>query len=350
MMNQTTRLTCPAPLAQYPRIVMGHGSGGAMMKELIDGLFVPAFEMEGVLGDGAVLDAVGPGERLVFSTDSFVVAPPFFPGGDIGSLAVYGTVNDVAMMGARPLFLSTGFILEEGLEMDLLIRIVASMARAARAVGVRVVTGDTKVVEKGHGDGVYINTTGVGLMRGNSTPSPDRLRTGDVLIINGTLGDHGAAVMSLRNGLGLETDIVSDARPLHGLVDLIGTVCDDIHVLRDLTRGGLAAALNELCISGGVGMEIFESAVPVRPQVASLCEILGFDPFQVANEGKFVAAVPRECGQVVLEALQSHPFGCDSAIIGEVTEDHPGVVVGQTSIGGRRVIDLPAGALLPRIC
>jgi hydrogenase expression/formation protein HypE len=357
-----TNFVCPIPLRRYPQIVMGHGSGGQMMNELIEHLFLPAFVgtpafaetgQPASLSDAAVLDlpeTLANGSRLAFSADSFVVSPAIFPGGDIGSLAVHGTANDLAMMGARPLYLSASFILEEGLSIDTLGQIVQSMAAAARTAGIRIVTGDTKVVERGHGDGLYINTNGVGIIPPGVNPSPDRLTPGDVLLINGTLGDHGIAIMSLRAGLQFETEIVSDSAPLNGLVAEMLKICPDIHAMRDLTRGGLAAAANELARDAGVGLEIDEPTVPVQPAVESACEMLGLDPLHVANEGKLLAIVPAASAEVVLAAMQNHPLGERATFIGRVTETHPGVVVGRTSIGGQRVIDLPAGELLPRIC
>ncbi len=346
---------CPLPLRRYPQIVMGHGSGGQMMNELIEHLFVPAFahtNQRDPLGDAAVLDITGlpSGSRLAFSADSFVVSPAIFPGGDIGSLAVHGTVNDLAMMGARPLYLSASFILEEGLPLDTLGQIVQSMAAAAREAGVRVVTGDTKVVERGHGDGLYINTNGVGVIAAGINPRPDRLAPGDVLLVNGPLGDHGIAIMSLRAGLRFETEIVSDSAPLNGLVEAMLAACPDIHAMRDLTRGGLSAVTNELARDARVGLDIDELAVPVRPAVAAACEMLGLDPLHVANEGKLLAVVPPEAAEAVLAAMRRHPLGQEAALIGRVTDAHPGLVVGRTAIGGQRVIDLPAGELLPRIC
>ena len=349
-----TNFVCPLPLRRYPQIVMGHGSGGQMMNELIEYLFIPAFSETDrpALADAAVLGLTDlpAGGRLAFSADSFVVSPAIFPGGDIGSLAVHGTVNDLAVMGAKPLYLSASFILEEGLAMDTLGQIVQSMAAAARAAGVRVVTGDTKVVERGHGDGLYITTTGVGVIAPGVNPRPDRLSPGDALLVNGPLGDHGIAIMSLRAGLQFETEIVSDSAPLNGLVGEILAACPDVHAMRDLTRGGLAAATNELARDSQVGLEIDEPAVPVRPAVAGACDMLGLDPLHVANEGKLLAVVPAEFAEAVLTAMCRHPLGERAALIGRVTDTHPGVVVGQTAIGGRRVIDLPAGELLPRIC
>lgn len=347
---------CPLPLRRYPHIVMGHGSGGQMMNELIQHLFVPAFAATAepaALGDAAVLEVdslLTPGARLAISADSFVVSPAIFPGGDIGSLAVHGTVNDLAMMGARPCYLSASFILEEGLPLERLGQIVTSMAQAACQAGVKVVTGDTKVVERGHGDGLYINTNGVGIIPAGVNPAPQRLAPGDLLLINGTLGDHGIAIMSLRAGLQFETEITSDSAALNGLVAGMLQSFPDIHAMRDLTRGGLAAAANELAQAAGVGLEIDEPAIPLQPAVESACEMLGLDPLQVANEGKLMAVVPAEAAEAVLAAMQNHPLGRQAAIIGRVVAAHPGVVVGRTAIGSQRVIDLPAGELLPRIC
>ena len=346
--SESTHFTCPKPLGRYLQIVLGHGSGGRMTDALISNLFAPAFEMGSGLADAAVLapDQAG---QMVFSTDSFVVSPPVFPGGDIGRLAVVGTVNDLAMMGARPLYLSAGFILEEGLEMSLLAQVVQSMADTARQAEVKIVTGDTKVVERGHGDGIYINTSGVGILSGEG-PHPRRAASGDVLIVNGPLGDHGVAIMSLRNGLGLESEIVSDAAPLNGLVHEMLEVCPNIHVLRDLTRGGLAAGVCDIARTAQVGIEIDERAVPVRNAVAGACEILGLDVFQVANEGKLLAVVPPVQAENVLEVMKMHALGRDAAVIGEVTSMRPGIAVAKTPYGSERVVDLPAGELLPRIC
>jgi hydrogenase expression/formation protein HypE len=347
---------CPLPLRRYPQIVMGHGSGGQMMNELIQYLFAPAFagaEQPAPLSDAAVLNLnglLGSGSRLAFSADSFVVNPLIFPGGDIGSLAVHGTVNDLAMMGARPHYLSASFILEEGLSLQTLGQIVQSMATAAQTAGVRVITGDTKVVERGHGDGLYINTNGVGVVPAGVNPAPHRLAPGDILLVNGTLGDHGVAIMSSRIGLQFETEIVSDSAPLNGLVAAMLSVCPDIHAMRDLTRGGLAAAANELAQGAGVGLEIDEALVPVHPAVQSACEMLGLDPFQVANEGKLLAVVPAVAADAVLATMRCHLLGQQAKIIGRVVATHPGMVVGCTAIGSHRVIDLPAGELLPRIC
>lgn len=346
--------TCPLPLQNYPTIVMGHGSGGKMMSDLIRHMFLPPMENEALtqLGDAAVLelDQRDPPTRVAFSTDSFVVNPLFFPGGDIGELAVYGTVNDLAMTGARPLFLSAGFILEEGLPMETLGELTTSFATAAEKANVQVVTGDTKVVNKGHGDGLYINTTGIGLIPPETAISPENARPGDAVIVSGMVGDHGMAIMSVREGLEFETQIVSDTAPLHELVETMLAASNEVHCLRDATRGGLAAALNELAKSSSVGIIFEEALIPLRPAVKAACEMLGMDPFYIANEGKLVAILKNEVAEDVLAAMHSHPLGQDAAIIGQVTADHPGLVLAKTGIGGSRVVDLPAGELLPRIC
>lgn len=347
---------CPIPLRHYPQIVLGHGSGGRMTHDLINQLFAPAFAQPDhayPTGDAAVLElgaALAEGSRLTFTTDTFVVSPLFFPGGDIGSLAVHGTVNDLAVMGARPFYLSAGFVLEEGLAMERLAQVVASLAAAAAAAGVQVVTGDTKVVERGHGDGLYINTSGVGVVPAGRELGPQQVRPGDVLLVNGTLGDHGIAIMSRRNGLQFESEITSDSAALNGLVADLLAACPQTRVLRDLTRGGLAAAANELAEAAALGLVIEEAAVPVQPAVACACELLGLDPLQVANEGKLLAIVPPDSAETALATLQAHPLGQQAAIIGRVTAEQAGMVVGCTPIGGRRVIEMPAGELLPRIC
>lgn len=341
--------TCPVPLQNYPTIVMGHGAGGKMMADLIQHLFAPAFENEWLeqMGDATAIDL--PSGRLAFTTDSFVVSPLFFPGGDIGELAVNGTVNDLAMRGAKPLCLSAGFILEEGLPMETLGRIVDSMAAACRRVGVKIAAGDTKVVQKGHGDGVYINTSGIGLIPDGLEIGPANARPGDLVLVSGTMGDHGIAVMSVREGLRFETQIVSDTAPLNGLVGAMAAA-GEIHCLRDATRGGLAAVLNELAAASQVGIEFDETGVPLRPEVNAACEMLGLDPLYIANEGKLVAVVPESSAQEVLSAMRSSEFGKQAAVIGRVVIEHPGLVTARTAIGGRRVVDLPAGELLPRIC
>ncbi len=342
--------TCPLPLRDYPNIVMGHGGGGKLSGELIEHLFVPAFQNDDLaeLGDSTVLPFAG--GRLAYSTDSFVVRPMFFPGGDIGDLAINGTVNDIAMSGAQPLWLSAGFILEEGLSMNALGAIVDSMGRAARAAGVRLVTGDTKVVDRGHGDGVYINTSGIGVVPEGVHIGPSRARPGDVVLVSGEIGVHGTAIMSVRQGLEFGAAIESDTAPLNGLVAAMLAVTRDIHVLRDPTRGGVASTLNEIARSSKVGVQIDERAVPVPQIVRSACEMLGLDPLYVANEGKLIAIVPAESAEVVLAAMCTHPLGVNATRIGQVIDKHPGMVVARTGLGATRVVALQIGEQLPRIC
>jgi hydrogenase expression/formation protein HypE len=321
-----------------------------MMNDLIRHLFTAEFDspLLGQLADSTTIDLDG--LRLAVTTDSFVVSPLFFPGGDIGELAVNGTVNDLAMSGARPLYLSAGFILEEGLPMETLGRIAASMARACKTAEVQMAAGDTKVVDKGHGDGVYINTSGIGVIPAGLEISPTCARPGDVVIVSGSVGDHGIAIMSVREGLRFESEIRSDTAPLAGLVRAMLEVAPDIHCLRDATRGGLAAVLNELADASKVGIEFAETSVPVRVEVTAACEMLGLDPLFVANEGKLVAMVPAASAEACLAAMRQHPHGHGAAIIGKVVAEHSGLVVARTSIGATRVVDLPAGELLPRIC
>ncbi len=333
-------------------IRLAHGAGGKMMNDLIREVFAAPLDNQYLrqMADSAVMHLTQRNPRFAISTDSYTVRPLIFPGGDIGSLAVHGTVNDVAMSGARPLWLTAAFILEEGLPLATLEQIVRSMADAAHRAGVQVVAGDTKVVEQGHGDGMYINTSGVGVVPDGVMIGPDRAQPGDAVLLSGTIGDHGIAVLSKREGLQFETDLLSDSAALNGLVELLLAAAPDVHCLRDPTRGGLAAALNELAGTSAVGIEIEESAVPVRPAVAAACEMMGFDPLTVANEGKMVIIVPSEEAGVALEALQEHPLGKDAVRIGFVTEEHPRLVLARTGIGGRRIVDMPLGELLPRIC
>ncbi len=333
-------------------IRMAHGAGGQMMNDLIRDVFATPLDNVYLrqMADSAVVESATRNPRFAISTDSFVVRPLFFPGGDIGSMSIHGTVNDVAMSGARPLWLTAGFILEEGLEMEVLERVVRSMARAARDAGVQVVAGDTKVVERGHGDGIYINTAGVGIVMEGIEVGPDRARPDDSVLVSGTLGDHGIAVLSQREGLEFETELLSDSAALNGLIETMLAAAPHTHCMRDPTRGGLAAALNELAGTSKVGIEIEEAAVPVRPAVAAACEMLGFDPLTVANEGKLIAFVPPEEADAALAALQAHPLGREAARVGVVTEEHAGMVLARTGIGGRRVVDMPLGELLPRIC
>jgi hydrogenase expression/formation protein HypE len=342
--------TCPMPLRDHPNVVMGHGGGGQMSAELIEHLFVPAFAnpvLDG-LTDSAVF-TLGDA-RLAFSTDSFVVQPLFFPGGSIGHLAVNGTVNDLAMSGAQAAYLSCGFILEEGVELSVVGRIAADLGDAARTAGVTIATGDTKVVDAGHGDGVYINTAGVGLVPAGVDIRPRRAAPGDVVIVSGQIGVHGIAIMSVREGISFGTEVVSDCAPLNGLVAAMLAVCPDLHVLRDPTRGGVATSLNEIAKSAGVGIELTESALPVPETVANACSFLGLDPLYVANEGKLLAIVGRDDADAVLAAMRADPLGADAEIIGECVEAHPGMVVTRTAFGATRVVDTPIGEQLPRIC
>ena len=342
--------TCPLPLRDYPQIVLGHGGGGKLSAELVEHLFLPAFGNDTLarLGDAALLHA--PPGRLAMTTDSFVVRPLFFPGGCIGDLAVNGTVNDLAVSGAEPLALSVSFILEEGLPLAQLGQIVQAMAEAARAAGVPIVTGDTKVVERGHGDGCYITTTGLGVVGPGVDLGPDRARPGDAVVLSGSIGDHGVAILSVREGLEFETVITSDTAALNGLTALMLRACPRIRAMRDPTRGGLAATLNELATRSGVGIVIDEDAVPVDAPVRGACELLGLDPLLVANEGKLVAVVPAADAPGLVAAMRTHPLGERACIIGTVTEQWPGLVVIRTALGGQRVVTLPVGEQLPRIC
>lgn len=342
--------TCPLPLQDYPSIVIGHGGGGKLSAELVEHLFLPAFRNSVLenLGDSSVVAA--PAGRLAFSTDSFVVKPLFFPGGSIGDLAVNGTVNDLAMSGARPLYLSAGFIVEEGFSMSSLAQIVQRMAAAAERAGVQVITGDTKVVERGHGDGCYINTAGIGVLPDGLRIGPALAQPGDVVIVSGSIGDHGMAIMSVRESLEFETTIESDCAALNGLVAEMLDASPDIHVLRDPTRGGVASSLNEIAAQSKVGIAIDETKIPVKPEVASACELLGMDPIYVANEGKLLAIVAAHAAEAVLARMQSHPLGASARIIGSVTANHPGMLVAKTGIGGTRVIPMQIGEQLPRIC
>jgi len=338
---------------KHGRIDMNHGAGGRASAQLISELFARAFDNEWLRqgNDGALLD-VPPGQRMVMATDGHVVSPLFFPGGDIGCLAVHGTVNDVAMLGAQPAYLSASFIIEEGYPLADLKRIVESMAAAARAAGVPVVTGDTKVVEQGHGDGVYIATTGVGFVPRERCIGGANAKPGDAVLVSGTMGDHGVAILSLRESLEFETAIVSDTAALHTLVAaLLAAVPEGaVRCLRDPTRGGLATTLNEIAGQSSVGMHLQEAAIPVAPQVEAACELLGLDPLNIANEGKLVAIVAPEHAQAALAALLAHPLGANAACIGEVTADPQRFVQMSTRFGGRRVVDWLSGEPLPRIC
>jgi len=337
------------------RVDLAHGSGGKASAHLIEEVFGAAFDNPWLAkrNDQAVLalpEGGTDGARFVMTTDSFVVSPLFFPGGNIGSLAVHGTVNDIAMGGARPLYLSAGFILEEGYPLADLRRIVEAMAAAARDAGVAIVTGDTKVVEQGKGDGVFINTTGIGIVAAGVAPSAERARPGDAILVNGPIGDHGVAIMSCRETLAFETEILSDSCALHDLVATMVADVPDIHVLRDPTRGGVAATLNEIAQQSGVGITLREAAVPVRPQVTAACEVLGLDPLYVANEGKLLAIVAAEQADRLLAVMRAHPLGRDAAQIGTVHSDPDHFVQMETAFGGKRMVDWLSGEQLPRIC
>ena len=342
-------LSCPLPLTRHSNIVMGHGSGGRLTAQLIRDLFLPAFDNPLLRGmeDQAVIGING--SRVAFTTDSFVVTPLFFPGGNIGELAVNGTVNDLAMGGAVPLCLSAAFILEEGLPMEELARVVEAMASAAAAAGVAIVTGDTKVVNRNSADKLFVTTTGMGLVPEGVTISASRARPGDAVILSGTIADHGMAVLAVREGLDLEGRIASDTQPLHRLSATM-LAAGDVHAMRDPTRGGLAASLCEIAASSGIGVEIEARAVPVREEVKGACELLGIDPLFVANEGKLVAFVHPEHAGKVLAAMRATAEGREAVIIGRAVEGHSGTVVMKTEIGGTRIIDLPFNEQLPRIC
>ena len=343
-------ITCPTPLPAKDRILLGHGSGGKLSADLLRDVFLPVFRSPvlGRLDDQAVLQ-IG-AERLAFTTDSFVVKPLFFRGGDIGSLAVHGTVNDLAMGGAEPLYLAAAFILEEGLAIDTLARIAESMGRAAEAAGIEIVTGDTKVVEKGSGDGVFINTTGIGRVRRGIHLSAVNARPGDVVLLSGYLGDHGITILSERQDIGFEAPIESDSAALHTLVRDMLAASPAIRCMRDPTRGGLSSAINEIAALARVGVELNEPAIPVREVVRGACELLGFDPLYVANEGKLVAIVPAASAAAVVAAMRAVSEGTEAVEIGVVTADHPAMVTMRTIVGSQRIVDMLVGEQLPRIC
>jgi len=343
-------LACPIPITDYRTVMLAHGGGGKLSQQLIEKLFLPQFQNEFLsqLHDGAMftLDGV----RLAFSTDSYVVNPIFFPGGNIGELAVNGTINDLAMCGAQALYLSAAFIIEEGFPMEDLWRVVLSMQEAAKNAGVQLVTGDTKVVDRGKGDKIFVNTSGIGLVEEGVNIQPTRAAAGDKILLSGSIADHGVAIMSVREGLKFESEIRSDTAPLNSLVRKMFEVTKEIHVLRDPTRGGVASALNEIAAKAKVGISIVEENIPIRDDVQGCCEILGLDPLYVANEGKLLAFVPSDVAEDVLHAMREHALGRDSAVIGEVLDEHPGLVVMKTRIGGTRVVDMLSGEQLPRIC
>lgn len=351
-------LACPTPKAAYDHILLGHGSGGRLSADLLARVFLPAFDDAtlNLLEDQATLAfpggeaPAGQDARLAFTTDSFVVRPLFFPGGDIGRLAVHGTVNDLAVGGAIPRYLSAAFILEEGLPLDVLERIAASMRAACDEAGVRLVTGDTKVVDRGKGDQVFITTSGIGVVPCGRELSMRAVRPGDAILVSGTLGDHGIAIMSLREGIEFETVLESDTASLTGLVEAMLAACPSVRWMRDPTRGGLASTLNELAVGVGVGVELEQAAVPVRTEVHGACEMLGLDPLYVANEGKLAAVVPEAEAPKLLAAMRAHPLGTRAAIIGRVVAEHPGMVVLRSLIGGDRVVSMLSGDQLPRIC
>ncbi len=343
-------LACPLPITDYKNVLLAHGGGGKLTHQLIQKIFVSQFRNQWLesLHDGVILPING--ARVAFSTDSYVIDPIFFPGGDIGRLAVNGTVNDLAMCGAKPLYLSGGFVIEEGLAMEELWRVVLSMQEAAKEARVELVTGDTKVVDRGKGDKVFINTSGIGVVPEGVRIDPKRAAVGDKIIVNGPIALHGIAIMSVREGLEFGTRIESDTVALNDLVEHMLAACRDIHVLRDPTRGGVASTLNEIAESADKGIAIEEEKIPITEEVRGACEILGFDPLYVANEGKLLAFVPAEYSQAVLSTMRAHPQGEGSVIIGEVVDEHRGTVVMKSRIGGSRVVDMLSGEQLPRIC
>ena len=344
-------VACPVPASRYDRIVLGHGSGGRLSADLVAGVFLPAFTNPtlAALEDQATID-VQPFDRIALTTDSFVVHPIFFPGGDIGRLAVHGTVNDLAVGGATPLALAAAFILEEGFEVDQLHRVVASMRVACAEAGVQIVAGDTKVVERGKGDSIFITTTGIGVLQPGSALSIASARPGDRVLVSGPVGDHGLAILSVREGLAFETALESDSAPLTGLVQAMMRVSSGIRCMRDPTRGGLSSALNEIALASRVGIEVAEEAVPVRTEVRGACELLGLDPFYAACEGRLVAIVAEAEGARLLDAMRAHPLGRGASDIGAVVEAHPRAVTVRSGVGGLRTLAMLAGEALPRIC
>jgi hydrogenase expression/formation protein HypE len=341
-------LTCPIPISQYPHVLMAHGGGGKLMHQLIGKMFLTAFNnpLLETQHDSTVVEWTG--KKLAFTTDSYVVRPIFFPGGDIGSMAVHGTINDLAMSGARPLYLSSAFILEEGLPMEMLWRVVCSMRDAARRCGVQIITGDTKVVDKGKGDGLFINAAGIGVIEHEGTIAPQNVRPGDAVLVNGDLGRHGMAIMAVREGLEFESQIESDSAPVAGLVLELLKAGIEIHCLRDLTRGGLASALNEIAEAAGVKIAVEEKSVPVREDVHAACEMLGLDPLHVACEGRFAAFIAARDAERALQIMRIHEAG--AAVIGQVADSSAPLVTLKSAIGANRVLDMPSGEQLPRIC
>lgn len=348
--NSVLGAACPLPITNYKEIVLAHGSGGTLSRQLIERIILPQFRNELLepLHDGAIF--LLNGERVAFSTDSYVVSPIFFPGGDIGKLAVHGTINDLAMCGARPLYLSASFILEEGLPMEDFWRVVQSMRAAADSAGVKLVTGDTKTVDRGKADKIFVNTSGIGVVPEGVNIHPSRAKTGDKIIVSGPIAVHGIAIMSVREGLEFETEIASDTAALHELVDALIKAKIDIHVLRDPTRGGVTSALTEIAQAANVGMLLEEAAIPISEEVKGACEILGLDPLYVANEGKCLAIVAKQDADHAVASLRQHPLGRQAVIVGEIVAEHPGLVMMRTQVGGTRVVDMLSGEQLPRIC
>ncbi|MGD0337438.1 MAG: hydrogenase expression/formation protein HypE [Bacteroidota bacterium] len=346
----TAGFSCPIPITDYPAVLLAHGGGGKLSQQLIRSMFFSQFDNPALREehDGAMISLGG--ARLAFSTDSYVVHPIFFPGGNIGELAVYGTVNDLAMCGATPYFLSAAFIIEEGFPMERLWTIVQSMQQAAARSSIQLVTGDTKVVDRGKGDEIFITTSGIGLIEEGISIAPRRAAVGDTIILSGYIAEHGIAIMSVREGIAFETQIQSDCAPLNGLVDKILKKSKNIHVLRDPTRGGLASSLNEIADAAHIGIVIEEMKIPVTEEVQGACEILGLDPLYIANEGKLIAIVPDDEAGNVLSVMRSHPNGREATVIGKVVDAHPGIVVMKTTVGGNRVVDMLSGEQLPRIC
>ncbi len=342
--------TCPIPIQQYPHVLLAHGGGGKLMHQLIGNMFLAAFGNPPLetQHDSAVVEWTG--KKLAFTTDSYVVRPLFFPGGDIGSMAVHGTVNDLAMSGARPLYLSSAFIIEEGLPMDTLWRVVCSVRDAAQRCGVQIITGDTKVVDKGKGDGLFINTAGIGVIEHDQKIVPQNVQPGDAVLVSGDLGRHGMAIMAVREGLQFESTIESDSAPVHEMVLELLKAGIEIHCLRDLTRGGLAGALNEIAEGAGVRIEIVEKTVPVREDVHAACEMLGLDPLHVACEGRIAAFIAARDAERALQIMSRHAVGAGSAVIGRVAESSAPLVTLKSAIGANRILDMPGGEQLPRIC
>ena len=353
--NNKFELSCPVPISQYPQVLLAHGGGGTLMHNLIEKMFMSEFKNPALESrhDSSVLNLDS--NKIAFTTDSYVVSPLFFPGGDIGSLAIHGTVNDLSMSGAKPLYISAGFIIEEGLPMETLWKVVQSMQNAAKIAGVEIVTGDTKVVDKGKGDGIFINTAGIGIIEHNLVINPSSVKPDDVIIVSGDIGRHGIAIMAQREGLEFETTIESDSAPLNEIVQNLINAHIDIHCMRDLTRGGLASALVEIAEASNYSINIIETDIPVREDVQGACEMLGFDPLYVANEGRFIVILPKKDAEGALEIMKKSEHGSDSKIIGIVTSENKGknlygFVTMKSLIGATRIVDMLSGEQLPRIC